>query len=122
MDTLSERLKTLRNEFKYTQSEIAQKVGTTKQTISNWENGSKVPGRDKLKSLAEEYGVTVDFLLNGIKYDNKSEVAADKEVEELSEKLATALKENKLEYLLENKEGCEKVIAKVVKILKIMEE
>ena len=36
---LSKRIYELRMSFGWTQVQLAQKIGVTKQTVSNWENG-----------------------------------------------------------------------------------
>ena len=56
---LSLNLKKLRKEKKMTLEELAERVGTSKQTIHRYENGiiSNVP-RDRVEKLAEALGVT----------------------------------------------------------------
>ncbi|MGH0421945.1 helix-turn-helix domain-containing protein [Bacillus cytotoxicus] len=60
---LTLRLKETRKSRKLTQQELADKVNTTKGTISNYENGHSTPSNEMLKDLADVLGVTIDYLL-----------------------------------------------------------
>lgn len=42
------------------QVEIARKMGVTKQTVINWENGTHVPKPAQLKMYCDICGVSVD--------------------------------------------------------------
>ena len=48
----------------FTQEEIAEKVGVTRQAVAKWEAGETVPDLDKCKMLAEMFGVSLDDLAN----------------------------------------------------------
>lgn len=63
--SFKERLESLRKEKKINQSDLAKKIGLTQQTISSYEKGKIRPSMDILYRLAEELGVTSDYLLNG---------------------------------------------------------
>lgn len=45
-----------------TQVEAAKAIGVTQGTISSWEAGNYWPARDKVKTVAEVYGCTIDEL------------------------------------------------------------
>lgn len=60
---LSERLKIIRKKRKLTQEELAQKINTTKGTISNYENGYSTPSNDMLRDLANALHTKTDYLL-----------------------------------------------------------
>lgn len=60
---LPTRLKIARKNKKLTQEELANKVKTTKGTISNYENGHSSPPNEMLTLLADELDVTTDWLL-----------------------------------------------------------
>lgn len=57
------RLKELRKEKGLTQAELAHGIGTTKLTVSNWENEKHVIKSDKAQALADFFGVSVGYLL-----------------------------------------------------------
>lgn len=56
-------LKAARVNVNLTQEEVAKKVGKTKNTIQNYENGKSVPDIEMGKRLASLYGVSVDDLI-----------------------------------------------------------
>ena len=62
---LGERLKERRQTLKISQQELAQALGVTAQHISAIEQEKWSPSLTLLPKLAEELGVTVDYLLTG---------------------------------------------------------
>ncbi|CAK7192533.1 hypothetical protein COMNV_00734 [Commensalibacter sp. Nvir] len=64
--TLNERLKTLRLNRNLGQADVAAIVDVSIPTVSEWETGRKNPNRKKLIILADYYGVTLDYLIQGI--------------------------------------------------------
>ena len=56
---------------KITQSELAEKLGVTDRTISNWENGKNMPDLSLFKPLCNELDITINELLSGEKINNK---------------------------------------------------
>jgi len=58
------RLRTLRNQKKMTQKEVAAKIGVSDQAISKWENGDCLPDVYNLKLLARVLNVPADCLLD----------------------------------------------------------
>ncbi len=70
--TLGERIRKRRQELGLTQNSLAQALGLTPQHISVIEQDKRVPSLSSLGKLAEELGVTIDYLVTG-----KESVAAD---------------------------------------------
>lgn len=60
---LSTRLKTLRNEKKLTQKQLAEKINVTHVSISGYESGNRSPDTDTLQRLADFFEVSTDYLL-----------------------------------------------------------
>jgi len=60
LETLS--LKGARNEFGYTQQEIADRLGVTKNAYIQWEKGKVVPKHMAIYALAYIYGIKADML------------------------------------------------------------
>ncbi len=60
--TPNERLKHARYQMGLTQAELAEKVGTTFETISRWERGIKVPSAYYRRRLCEVFGKTAEEL------------------------------------------------------------
>lgn len=60
---LSKNIYDLRLSYGWTQVQLAQKLGVTKQTVSNWENDNIQPSIDMLVKLAKIFNVSTDYLL-----------------------------------------------------------
>ena len=67
------RLKELRKEKGLTQEELSNEIGTTKLTISNWENEKHSIGSEKAKLLADLFNVSVGYLLGHSEYRDSQE-------------------------------------------------
>ena len=63
--SLGQRIKEKRQTLKITQQELAQSLGITPQHISAIEQGKWAPSLAIVAKLAEELGVTTDYLLSG---------------------------------------------------------
>lgn len=57
------RLKALREQLNIKQGEFADKIGLSRQSISNYESGKHSPDVEVLKRMAEYLGCSVDYLL-----------------------------------------------------------
>lgn len=62
---VGERLKARRNELNLTQDQVAESLGITRQTMSNWENGRSYPDIERVIRLSEIYALSLDELLKG---------------------------------------------------------
>ncbi len=60
---LSNNIRKLRTAMKINQVEFAQKIGVTKQCVSNWENDNILPSVEMLVSIADFFSVPTDVLL-----------------------------------------------------------
>ena len=56
----------LRKSNGMTQLDLAEKLNYTDKAISNWERGESIPDVLVLKSIADLFGVTVDYLLEEV--------------------------------------------------------
>lgn len=63
MNYLASNLKHLRKSYGETQEELAKALYLEKNTISQYESGSRKPDEETLKGIAKRYGVTMDSLL-----------------------------------------------------------
>lgn len=57
---LSENLHFLRKRDKITQEELADRLGVSRQSVSKWETGEAYPDTDKLVSICDVFGVSLD--------------------------------------------------------------
>ena len=60
---LKDNLISLRKLNGYSQGQVAEKIGITRQAYAKWENGSTVPDIDKVSQLAKVYGISIDSLM-----------------------------------------------------------
>lgn len=69
MDTFSvgKCIAQLRKDKRWTQLELAEKVGVSDKAISKWESGNGLPEISMFPILAEVFGVTIDYLMTGKK-------------------------------------------------------
>lgn len=70
-----ERLKQLRREKNLTQEQLAEVFGVARNSIFSYETGRRIPDIEVLKSYAEYFGVTSDYLL-GLSDNRTNETAA----------------------------------------------
>lgn len=61
---IADRLIKLRKKYGYSQEELADKLGLSRQAVSKWERAEASPDTDNLICLAKLYGVSLDELLS----------------------------------------------------------
>ena len=64
MDRFPEKLRAARKAKAMNQTELAEAVGVTQRSLTNYECGRAVPRESVLRKLAETLGVTVEYLVN----------------------------------------------------------
>ena len=60
---LGEQIHALRTARNLNQVQLADKLGVTKQSVSNWENNNILPSVDMLKNIATFFHCSTDYLL-----------------------------------------------------------
>lgn len=65
--TIGELLKEARLQAGLTQEKVAEAIGVSRQSISNWENDKTYPDVINIIALSELYQVSLDYLLKGSK-------------------------------------------------------
>lgn len=63
--TLGENIARLRTKENLSQSDLADMLEVSRQSVSKWETDTSIPELDKLLKLSELFGVTLDELVNG---------------------------------------------------------
>ena len=63
--TLGEKIWRLRESVHMSQEELAEKLGVSRQTVSNWENDKAVLDAEKLATLCAIFCVSADDMLKG---------------------------------------------------------
>lgn len=61
---LGENILKLRKKANFSQEELSEKIGVTRQTISNWELGETSPNPEQLKLLSRTLNISIDELLD----------------------------------------------------------
>ncbi len=77
----------LRKTNSLTQQQFADKLGVSKQTVSNWENGVKFPRMKYLEKIAHTFNIATSYLIN----DEDSEMEDIKETMKTIEKMGESL-------------------------------
>lgn len=80
------RLQALRKKAGYSQEQVAEMLGLSRQTISKWESGQGKPEIDNVIKLTEIYHVSADYILLGTE---------NKEVEPTPEKKGLSIEYRK---------------------------
>ncbi|PCF45031.1 helix-turn-helix domain-containing protein [Staphylococcus delphini] len=62
---LSEQIRKYRKSSGLTQEALAEKLNTTRQSVSKWEQGSLEPNIQMLNNLSKLFDVSLDNLVNG---------------------------------------------------------
>lgn len=60
---LKDNLIMLRSIHGYSQEEVAEKIGISRQAYSKWESGATIPDIEKCERLAQVYGISIDSLV-----------------------------------------------------------
>ncbi len=95
---LAEKIVRLRKQLGWSQEELAEKMGISRQSISKWESTNSIPDLNRIIMLAEIFDVSTDFLLKDENeaFDSRDEC---KEPDTIQISLEQAVKyiENKME-------------------------
>lgn len=79
----------LLNERNITAYKVSKDTGVTQTALSNWKTGKSTPTAKTLQKIADYFGVTIDYLMNGEEKEwtptltEKDEKDLDKKVENL---------------------------------------
>ena len=70
-DKIGKFIAECRKKRNMTQSELGEKLGVTKKSVSNWENGRNMPDLSLFKPLCRELDITLNDLMSGEKVREK---------------------------------------------------
>lgn len=83
--TFGDRIVSLRKKLKWSQDTLAKKIGTSAPIVGRYERNEIKPSIEVAKKLADELGVTIDFLIGGTdKVFDKKLLKKIEEIENLS--------------------------------------
>ena len=60
---LSEKIMDLRKRSGWSQEELAEQLGISRQSVSKWETGESVPDLERIIRMSELWNVSTDYLL-----------------------------------------------------------
>lgn len=65
-------------------SDVSKATGISQSSLSDWKSGRYTPKADKLKKIADYFGVSVEYLMTG-KEEGKDSYYLDNDAKELSQ-------------------------------------
>ena len=92
---IGNKLNRARTKANLTQEQVAEALGVSRQTISNWENEKTYPDIKSVVTLSDLYGVSLDYLLK-----DKEEMSMSNYLDFLEESTNTVKSRNKLSLLI----------------------
>ena len=101
---LADKIVSLRKKAGWSQEELAEQLGVTRQSVSKWEGAQSIPDMDKVVQMSRLFGVTTDYLL---KDELEEQTAAP--VEEESSPLRRVTMAQAADYLTRRKAAAPKV-------------
>lgn len=70
---IGEKIIELRKKDNLTQEKLAEKIGVSRQTLSNWENNITSPDLNQAQNIVEIFKISLDDLI-----DNKTEIGCSR--------------------------------------------
>lgn len=60
---LADKIIALRKKAGWSQEELAEQLGVSRQAVSKWEGAQSVPDMERILQMSKVFGVTTDYLL-----------------------------------------------------------
>ena len=100
--TLGEKIARQRRELNYTQEQLADILGVSRQSISKWESDIAYPETDKLIELGKIFDCSLDYLLKEeiTEKDGVQTTGFTEKVEEIRRKVMTEESKGKAKKIL----------------------
>lgn len=64
----------LLQKYGITPYKVSKETGVSQSTLSDWKRGVSTPKQDKLQKIADYFGVTIDYLMNGPQEPQQKEI------------------------------------------------
>ena len=79
---------------------VAKEAGVTQTALSNWKTGKSTPTTKTLQKIADYFGVTIDYLMNGEEKDTEPTLTKrdTKEITEMMNGIEELLKQDGLMF------------------------
>ena len=78
---LADKIIDLRKKNGWSQEELAEQLGVSRQSVSKWESAQSIPDMGRIVQMSELFGVSTDYLLK----DSMEKVEASEVTEEAAE-------------------------------------
>ncbi|QBK24481.1 helix-turn-helix domain-containing protein [Ureibacillus thermophilus] len=95
---LAEKIMEERKRNGWSQEELAEKLGVSRQSVSKWESAQSVPDLNRIIKMAELFGVTTDYLLKD-EMEKRETTETLMEVAELPVKIHKVSMEEATEFI-----------------------
>ena len=119
---IGNQIKVFRKSTGLTQDELAQKLNTTKQTISRYEKGDRKANQDMLFSLCDIFGVSIDDFFPSTNENSTTPTASpDLLTQQINDKLVQLTPDNKKIVLRTSEELLESQNEEKTKINEVSE-
>ena len=79
---IGQRIRDLRKQRKMSQTELANILHVSQQTVTAWETGKAEPSSSAVANLADYFGVTTDYLL-GRPEEKKETIPSDSDLDKM---------------------------------------
>lgn len=79
---IGQKIRDLRKQRKMSQTELANILHVSQQTVTAWETGKAEPASSAVANLADYFGVTTDYLL-GRPEEKKETVPSDSDLDKM---------------------------------------
>ena len=95
---IGKNIENLRISRKMKQEEFANIIGTSRPTVSNWEQGKNPPTTDQLIRMAEEFHISIDEIL-GLRKSKKIMVVVDSSILCRRPRILDEMKTKEINYI-----------------------
>jgi transcriptional regulator with XRE-family HTH domain len=99
---LADKITDLRKKSGWSQEELAEKMGVSRQSISKWESAQSVPDMKKIVKMSELFGVSTDYLLKDEIEEPEPAEDAGETTDDKGEKLVPVSMEEASAFLDQN--------------------
>lgn len=89
-----ERLKKIRKSSGLSQANFAKELGVSQGNVGTWETGGSLPGALALKTIAQKFDCSIDWILLGLEknlQNKKSEAISDPDLRDMIDILKTLM-------------------------------
>ena len=90
---LADKIIELRKKSGWSQEELADRLGVSRQSISKWEGAQSIPDLNRIIAMSQLFGVSTDYLLK----DDASETAGEERLPQVFDESAEPLRPVSLE-------------------------